>query len=134
MGAYFASKPIPTQIRLWGWDVNIFAGPAFITLILLVVETIFLLIFLPETRHVNEPAQHTVIASKPQTSRSQGANIEKRIAVLRSLRRLHFLFLSVFSGFEFTLTFLTFDRASSRHLRSPTMLIVPQSLIGITRR
>ena len=114
MGAYFASKPIPNQIRMWKWDLNIFAGPAFITLILLVMETIFLLVSLPETRHVNEPApkEPASIASKPRTPTSQQANIENRMAVLKTLRRLHFLFLSVFSGFEFTLTFLTFDRAS----------------------
>jgi hypothetical protein len=37
------------------------------------------------------------------------ASVEQRIRILKSLRLLHFLFLGVFSGVEFTLTFLTFD-------------------------
>ena len=35
---------------------------------------------------------------------------EQRIKTLKSLRVFHFLFLGIFSGVEFTLTFLTFDR------------------------
>jgi hypothetical protein len=41
------------------------------------------------------------------------ATVEERIGILTTLRRLHFLFLGVFSGIEFTLTFLTFDRKFS---------------------
>jgi hypothetical protein len=39
--------------------------------------------------------------------------VERRINILAALRRVHFLFLGIFSGIEFTLTFLTFDRKSS---------------------
>jgi len=41
------------------------------------------------------------------------ATVEERIDILAALRRVRFLFLGVFSGIEFTLTFLTFDRKSS---------------------
>jgi hypothetical protein len=37
------------------------------------------------------------------------STVKERINRLKILRRLHFLFLGVFSGIEFTLTFLTFD-------------------------
>ena len=120
LGAYFASQPIPIQIQFWGWDLNIFAGPAFITLVLLVAETIFLIICLPETRNVSRPTPAVAqagpgkaadVAVQARMLKSQEMNVEKRITSLNTLGRLHFLFLSIFSGVEFTLTFLTFDRA-----------------------
>jgi len=49
------------------------------------------------------PSPAAAIAKKPVLT------VKERIDVLTTLGRLHFLFLSVFSGIEFTLTFLTFD-------------------------
>jgi hypothetical protein len=98
-------------------ELNIYAAPALLTLVLLVAETLFLAIALPETRntrpdsHSNEdPLDHVV------NEKSKAAfvirSVQERTELLRVLRKLHFLFLGVFSGVEFTLTFLTFDRAS----------------------
>ena len=93
--------------------MNVYAAPAFLTLILLVLETIFLMVALPETRGTR---MHAVAKGKDKGTSSAAAfaknpvlTVKERIDVLTTLRRLHFLFLCVFSGIEFTLTFLTFD-------------------------
>jgi hypothetical protein len=112
IGAYFASRPLPASINTFGLDLNVYAVPATITLVLLVLETAFLILALPETRGkraqpISEKQAATNGASKP----TQKASVEQRIKNLKTLRGLHFLFLGIFSGVEFTLTFLTFDRA-----------------------
>lgn len=102
-----------------------YATPALLTLVLLVLETVFLAVALPETRGkriqpkdaarssdklAKEKIQQKATgASSEQTKQS---TVVERLQTLRTLRRLHFLFLGVFSGVEFTLTFLTFDRKS----------------------
>ena len=103
-----------------GLDLNVYAAPAFLTLVLLVVETAFLLVALPETRgkrisaskekpkapvHENGNGKHSSGPPEPVSKRT----VQSRIKVLEALRRLHFFFLAIFSGVEFTLTFLTFD-------------------------
>ena len=100
-------------------DLNVYAVPALLTLLLLVVETIFLIVALPETRgrgkvsasqkdpvHANGNRKH--FSCPPNTVFKR--TVESRIEVLKVLRSLHFFFLAIFSGVEFTLTFLTFDR------------------------
>jgi MFS family permease len=120
IGAYFASRPFPPNI-MQGVELNIYAVPAAITLVLLVVETIFLAIALPETRRLvgtstSDEKNSTTGATKVGDTHGdrflnlRGATVENRITTLRSLSVSHFLFLSLFSGVEFTLTFLTFDR------------------------
>jgi hypothetical protein len=129
-GAYFASQPLPTAFSALGLEVNVYAAPAILTLILLVLETIFLMVALPETRgtkmHVvakegaktavnrtlSNPASDKIdgsLATAAATAKTPISSAKERIAILTSLRRLHFLFLGIFSGIEFTLTFLTFD-------------------------
>jgi len=111
IGAYFASRPFPLNI-IPGIELNIYATPAALTVILLLVETIFLAVALPETRHITRPR---AVNLNTQTDKGQkslqlrGKTVETRIKLLHSLSRLHCLFLGVFSGVEFTLTFLTFD-------------------------
>ncbi|KAI0092736.1 major facilitator superfamily domain-containing protein [Irpex rosettiformis] len=135
IGAYFASRPLPSSFRASGFELNIYATPALLTLVLLVLETIFLAVALPETR--GKRAQAPVSEKKEMKkangngtatangTRSGAANgngkangtgthqvvapAEERLRILARLRRLHFLFLGLFSGVEFTLTFLTFD-------------------------
>ena len=122
IGAYFASRPLPKSMNSLGLDLNVYAVPAFLTLVLLVVETAFLVVALPETRgrkgiftsqeksrspsvHENGNGKHSSSPPKPVSKRT----VQSRIDVLEALRRLHFFFLAIFSGVEFTLTFLTFD-------------------------
>jgi Major Facilitator Superfamily len=136
IGAYFASRPVMLgQTKLGGTELNVYAAPAILTLILLVAETVFLAIALPETRgkrplHVQSskkksdgrdgdrapPGGTKVTHDSRVKEDDSGATVapvrpaEQRIKTLKSLRLFHFLFLGVFSGVEFTLTFLTFDR------------------------
>lgn len=107
----------------WGPGLNVYAAPAFLTLVLLIAETIFLVVALPETRgkavppsdekqkaapQANGNGKHTAAAAEPPKPKR---TVENRLSILKSLRRLHFFFLALFSGVEFTLTFLTFDCA-----------------------
>ncbi|EAU84872.2 hypothetical protein CC1G_00391 [Coprinopsis cinerea okayama7 len=114
IGAYFASRPLPQSVSSLGFELNIYAVPALITLILLAIETIFLIVALPETRGTKAP-EHKKSAASASPSKTQPPKptkrftIQQRIQNLKTLRRLHFSFLAVFSGVEFTLTFLTFD-------------------------
>jgi hypothetical protein len=111
-------------------QLNVYAAPAILTLILLVAETVFLMVALPETRgnklgvqgsekSGENPTEYQADANGGAAGRhvtkDDGATItvrpaEQRIKTLKALRAFHFLFLCIFSGVEFTLTFLTFDR------------------------
>ncbi|OBZ70300.1 Major facilitator superfamily domain-containing protein 10 [Grifola frondosa] len=121
IGAYFASRPPPSTFTASGYELNVYATPAALTLILLVFETIFLVVALPETRGKRaKPTPVEKRATNNGTAANGNANgvgdklsraesVEQRLTMLQVLRRLHLLFLGVFSGVEFTLTFLTFD-------------------------
>ena len=121
IGAYFASRPFPPNM-VQGFELNIYATPATLSLVLLVVETIFLAVALPETRLSQKKESKSVdldlddIAPSSATSRSvhlRGKSVQDRLQLLKSMSTVHFLFLGIFSGVEFTLTFLTFDREYS---------------------
>ena len=123
IGAYFASRPLPPSFTASGIELNVYALPAALTFVLLALETIFLIVALPETRGKNISSKRTSTSNvvngaangkadgtandTAQTSRQE--TVVERIQMLKRLQRLHFLFLGVFSGVEFTLTFLTFD-------------------------
>ena len=119
IGAYFASRPVALGQYL-GTELNVYAAPAILTLVLLVAETAFLAVALPETRGKKPTVQspkktdHGNGTSGKHTKKDEGTTLvrsaEQRLKTLKSLGLLHFLFLGVFSGVEFTLTFLTFDR------------------------
>ncbi|KAI0307292.1 major facilitator superfamily domain-containing protein [Multifurca ochricompacta] len=124
IGAYFASRPVAFG-QFLGTELNVYAAPALLTLVLLVVETAFLAVALPETRNkrfsVQSPDHIEGHSSDHAASGKGGSPMKKdeaaalvrpakqRIKTLKTLRVLHFLFLGAFSGVEFTLTFLTFD-------------------------
>jgi MFS family permease len=118
IGAYFASKPLPTSWNRWGIELNIYAAPAVLTLLLLAAETGFLIFALPETRgkastrQTGTPTAKVAKAGEEETisGTTSAPARKKRIALLKTLGRLNFCFLALFSGVEFTFTFLTFDR------------------------
>ena len=124
IGAYFASRPFPPSI-IQGLELNIYATPAALTLALLVLETVFLAAALPETRLSQKKEGKSTefdlgdeAPPSPTTSRSvqlRGKSVNDRLRLLKSMSTLHFLFLGTFSGVEFTLTFLTFDREYPIH-------------------
>lgn len=70
---------------------NEFKAPALFAFTLILGETIYLIFYLPET-----------IQKTPLENQKSGESPYKLYAI-------HFLFLFIFSGMEFTLTFLTFD-------------------------
>lgn len=142
IGAYFASRPFPLPIAYTGIELNIYATPAILTLLLLVAETVFLIVALPETRgkgplgsqnSQNGEAKQTREAVHPTSAPEQ---IQKRLATLKNLKSVHFWFLGIFSGVEFTLTFLTFDRewrtSTCNYSYSLVMTLLFQSSIGPT--
>jgi MFS family permease len=112
IGAYIASRPVPDSVNTWGLELNVYAVPAALTLVLLVAETIFLMVALPETRG-KAPRAVTGDKDKKKSASDVAANFQRspelRLKTLKALRKLHFMFLGVFSGIEFTLTFLTYD-------------------------
>ncbi|KAK7060538.1 hypothetical protein VNI00_001304 [Paramarasmius palmivorus] len=110
IGAYFSTRPLPPSANPLQTEVNIYAVPALLTLVLLTAETVFLILALPETRGKGKPIQTN--GTKPTNGVSkpvQKRTVEQRLQLLKALRHVHFLFLGLFSGVEFTLTFLTFD-------------------------
>lgn len=112
IGAYFAAQPPPASLDAMGIELNIYAVPAAISLLLLIIETVFLLVALPETLNLRPNYQANRIPTKGNKRPAKDlrrTGQQRRLSLLNTLRRLHFLFLSVFSGIEFTLTFLTFD-------------------------
>ncbi|KAI0750752.1 MFS general substrate transporter [Daedaleopsis nitida] len=116
IGAYFASRPLPSSFSASGYELNVYAAPAALTLVLLSLETVFLIFALPETRGKGYTQKPSVNGSangaangKATTQTSRQGTATERVQMLKTLQRLHLLFLGVFSGVEFTLTFLTFD-------------------------
>ncbi|KAL5636528.1 hypothetical protein ACGC1H_000475 [Rhizoctonia solani] len=121
IGAYFSTHPLPLSFTR---DMNIYATPATLTLILLLIETAFLAVYLPETRGatlVEEESDGTA------RNRYQKLSLGERRALLKRLGGLHFSFLSLFSGVEFTLTFLTFDLLDWNNSQNGRLL----GLIGV---
>ncbi|KAG2116078.1 major facilitator superfamily domain-containing protein [Suillus discolor] len=108
IGAYFASRPVPLFVGALQMELNVYAVPALLTLVLLIAETLFLTVALPETRNT-QPDKPEVHVNEKSNAASAVRSVQERTEILRVLRKLHFLFLGIFSGVEFTLTFLTFD-------------------------
>ncbi|RPA81245.1 MFS general substrate transporter [Ascobolus immersus RN42] len=105
MGAYFSMKTMDVE--------NPFAATALFSLALLVVETAFLAWKLPETR----PVQETV----EQTAEGQ-VEVEEKSQSIALLNWLHFFFLFIFSGMEFSLPFMTYDLFSYTSAQSGKLL------------
>ena len=79
-------------------ELNIYATPAFITLILLIVETLFLAIALPETRGLR-PTDEKVAKKDGKTNNGRPkGTVKQRLATMKAAKFAHFGFLSVFSG------------------------------------
>eukprot|EP00835_Amoeboradix_gromovi_P007098 NODE_1059_length_1622_cov_0.196323.p1 type:complete len:417 gc:universal NODE_1059_length_1622_cov_0.196323:1463-213(-) len=88
MSAYVASKEPVYE--------NVFANASLFSLIMLILETVFLFFALEETR--------LAVSDKSKES-PKNTHFQQN-----SLAFIHFMFLLIFSGMEFTVTFLTFER------------------------
>lgn len=131
IGAYFASKPVPLSTHARA-EWNVYAVPAAITLVLLIVETIYLVSALPETK-IDGPASRRREGKEDSVRDSA----QSRLRRLAAIGRLHGLFLLFFSGVgveqrfrvrakrlqaEFTLTFLTYDLYEATNAQNGKLL------------
>ncbi|KAF5341920.1 hypothetical protein D9611_001891 [Ephemerocybe angulata] len=101
IGAYFASRPLPPSINSWGIELNIYAVPALITVVLLVLETIFLVVALPETKGTKVSDKYVDRKDEAKSSKANGVSsstssgssnkaspkvsVEKRISTLKAV-------------------------------------------------
>jgi hypothetical protein len=100
LGAYFASRPFSSS-TLRQLELNIYAAPAALTLVLLLMETAFLSVFLPETKGTGALPELDDLNAAPSEKGQKRAIIvepKERLRILRVLRVYHFLFLALFSG------------------------------------
>jgi hypothetical protein len=94
LGAYFASRPLPTPTGSPG-QYNIYALPALISLALLAVETLYLATALPETKGaIKTEDDQTVPGSVPVKAESEVHRAKR----LNAVGRFHGAFLLFFSG------------------------------------
>ena len=88
---------------------NPFATAAGFSLFLIVVETIYLYIYLPETL---PSSQGHILASKSSTTEKTSTRPVDKVRRTNShtlLNMTHFVFILFFSGMEFSFPFLTYD-------------------------
>ncbi|WVQ74631.1 hypothetical protein IAR50_004232 [Cryptococcus sp. DSM 104548] len=123
LGAYFATRPLPLATS--DDRFNVYAMPAAISLVLLLVETLYLVAKLPETKdykHEQAKAEKeggaAAFIPEPKDVWETMGNSDK----LRDYTNLHGLFLLFFSGAEFTLTFLTYDIFSASNAYNGKLL------------
>jgi hypothetical protein len=130
---------LPDELK--SLPLNDYSSPAMLALILILLESLFLWLFLPETRNLikAEKSEETQVHKEYGSVLKQEKGIKRRSSARlrdmeekeiltestnkpfkeksskeksleRKLSLIHFAFIFVFSGMEFTLTFLTFDR------------------------
>lgn len=99
---------------------------AFVGLVLLVIETAYLYVALPETIHFRKEVEASASAAsgteqvpkEPVTVQA----IHRRLLDLGYLKKLMLAFSFLFSGMEFTLVFLTFDILDYSHMQQGKLL------------
>lgn len=114
--------------------LNDYSSPALLAFLLIVLESLFLWLYLPETKTSTKPNPKKQLDDKKEfgsvikqvegikrrssarlrdiedTNVSGDSKSPKEKSLEWQLSLIHFAFVFVFSGMEFTLTFLTFDR------------------------
>ncbi|KAG0047099.1 hypothetical protein BGZ83_007766 [Gryganskiella cystojenkinii] len=151
LGAYFANKDLVALFPgLAQYGLHPFSGSALLALVLLTVESLYLYVRLPETNSESWrlAVQESVEAEKQKSKTDSGtvngttkasthATTEESIAkdqqeserivrlqhsYLARLSFTHFAHLFLFSGMEFTLTFLTFHLFDFSHMQQGALL------------
>lgn len=109
IGAYFASRDLakPLGGAVAGRELNVYATPAMISLVLLAVETLYIAARLPETKGYRKSQDQAGVDTKRQVQPTARESLASRKDRLKRLGRVHGVFLLFFSGAEFTLTFLS---------------------------
>ncbi|KAL8987424.1 MAG: hypothetical protein Q9177_003365 [Variospora cf. flavescens] len=89
---------------------NPFATAAGFSLLLILVETLYLYLYLPETRPATQPATRPAEFSNFSVSKAASpAEHPTRTNSYRLLNATHFVFILFFSGMEFSFPFMTYD-------------------------
>ncbi|CAO3693794.1 unnamed protein product [Umbelopsis ramanniana] len=108
MGAYFASYDLTHKFpALVEYGVYPFSSPALVALVLLSIEVLYIMAYLPETYNLRQKKETTDEKAVKETEAT--TQISKRLENLNVLNAIHAFHLFIFSGMEFTLVFLTFD-------------------------
>ncbi|KAG0033882.1 hypothetical protein BGZ81_007057 [Podila clonocystis] len=145
LGAYFANKDLVSSFpALAQYGLHPFSGSALLALVLLTVESLYLYAKLPETnseswrlavqktveeeRRVKEQARDNgsstggLATSHKSTHVDPEAIVRLQHSYLARLSFTHFAHLFLFSGMEFTLTFLTFHLFDFSHMQQGALL------------
>ncbi|KAI8325746.1 MFS general substrate transporter [Martensiomyces pterosporus] len=132
IGAYFASLPLESpQASASTFAYAPFATAAVFSLVLLLAESLYLYVKLPETLDFKQRISSSSSSSDEdadQATDHRAATSEQTAKVLRRLNWSHFFYLFFFSGMEYTLTFLTHDKFDFSNAQQGKLL----GFIGIT--
>ncbi|CAO3616755.1 unnamed protein product [Cunninghamella echinulata] len=124
-GAWLASKDL-SQTWLSSWINNLYpySMAALVALVLLIIETVYLFTYLPETAFDKNQQQKEPIISSPSKTTPLNNNNDKyeNIKKIKQLNLIQGLFSFLFSGMEFTLVFLTFDVMDYSHMQQGKLL------------
>ncbi|CAG8559592.1 7406_t:CDS:2 [Acaulospora morrowiae] len=120
LGAFFASVDLSNTFpQLVEWGLNPYSMPALVALLLLCVETLYLYLFLPETVKTSKESSAD---SDLSSNTLQSSSMKQRLKNLTILSWIHLVYLFIFSGMEFTLTFLTFDLFDFTNMQNGKLL------------
>ncbi|KAF1798624.1 major facilitator superfamily domain-containing protein [Mucor lusitanicus] len=131
IGAWFASIDLselcPSLVK---FGIYPYSMAAFVGLVLLVVETAYLYVALPETIHFRHQVEQEATAKGASTSTTATPAgepvtlqmIQTRLMNLQYLKQIMCAFSFLFSGMEFTLVFLTFDVLDYTHMQQGKLL------------
>ncbi|KAI8070899.1 major facilitator superfamily domain-containing protein [Gongronella butleri] len=133
LGAYLASIDLSQQ----AWapaTMYPYSTAAIVALLLLVIETVYLIMHLPETLATTAAAAAGEDTSNKRVTRSKTRKDKKEdkkealtptaVTNLSTLNVMQCLFTFLFSGMEFTLVFLTFDVLDYTHMQQGKLLAV----------
>ncbi|XP_026994132.1 major facilitator superfamily domain-containing protein 10 isoform X2 [Tachysurus fulvidraco] len=131
MGAYFALRPVDAEL--------FYQGPALLAVFFSVADLIFIFYMLPETLNKGT-SEHTSVHETGDllspvalfnfsaVTRTKAPPSKQRMRSLKVLGLVYFTYLFLFSGLEFTLSFLTHQRFQFSSMQQGKMFF----FIGIT--
>ncbi|KAK9767656.1 hypothetical protein K7432_002380 [Basidiobolus ranarum] len=108
-GAFFASKDLSTLYPdIAEWGLHPYSYAAFISLLLVLIEIVYLYFFLEETIHYKKNLESTETTVKIDEAKLDSM-IRQKVRSISLLNWTHLVFIFIFAGMEYTITFLTFD-------------------------
>lgn len=123
IGAWFASIDLT---ELWPslskFGIYPYSMAAFVGLVLLVIETMYLYYNLPETLHIRKQVEEKKTDNNVSKEEITLEMIHRRLLNLQYIKQIMCAFSFIFSGMEFTLVFLTFDVLDYSHMQQGKLL------------